>query len=537
MFLESTARFIGPGQAGIMNDNGTNWLTYHYYDGNNAGTPTLGLGQLTWSNGWPVFTNDWSAFYTFNVDARKHLGLYNGTLRNGAVITNEPGRSNVLSLNGVSQYALLPDSVANASTFAGWVKWNGGAEWQRIFDFGNGTTNYFFLTPAASTGNLRFAITTSGNGGEQIIEAPSPLPANSWCHVAVTLDGTNGILYLNANPVATNTSVTIRPWQTLARSNYLGHSQFPADPYFAGEIGSFRIFSRALSAAEIKDMAYAHPSLAHRYSFTNNAWDSIGMAHGMLVGNAVVTNGTLVLTGAAGDYVNLPCGLVSGSSAATFEFWATFGSNGAWASVFDFGTNSGANGQNYIFFTPHNVVDETQMEISTTGAGNAAVLAPGTFDNLTLHVVGIFDPANGYSAIYTNGVLALAQTNPIPALTNISTSWSFIGHSLFSAYPGLNASIDELRIYDGRLTPQEIAVNDQFGPGALALPITLVQSNSVSGLALSWPAWGVGFVPQSTGDLAGGVWTSLATTPTLGADQWSLTLPETNSVTFYRLQR
>ena len=36
MFLESTARFIGPGQAGIINDNGTNWLTYHYYDGNNA---------------------------------------------------------------------------------------------------------------------------------------------------------------------------------------------------------------------------------------------------------------------------------------------------------------------------------------------------------------------------------------------------------------------------------------------------------------------------------------------------------------------
>ena len=58
MFLESAARFIGPGQAGIMNDNGTCWLTYHYYDGNNQGTPTLGLGQLTWSaDGWPAFTN------------------------------------------------------------------------------------------------------------------------------------------------------------------------------------------------------------------------------------------------------------------------------------------------------------------------------------------------------------------------------------------------------------------------------------------------------------------------------------------------
>src|SRR5271165_1228629 len=137
MVLESTARYIGPGHAAIMNDNGTNWFTYHYYDGKNNGNATVGMNRIYWTaDGWPALTNDWSAFYTFNTDAREHLGLYNGTLQNGAVITNEPMRGNVLGLNGVSQYALLADPVANASTFAGWVKWNGGAAWQRIFDFG-----------------------------------------------------------------------------------------------------------------------------------------------------------------------------------------------------------------------------------------------------------------------------------------------------------------------------------------------------------------------------------------------------------------
>ncbi len=92
MVLESTARYIGPGQAGIMNDNGTNWFTYHYYDGNNNGDATLGMNQIYWTaNGWPAVTNDWSAFYPFNTDAREHLGLYNGTLKNGATVTNEPG--------------------------------------------------------------------------------------------------------------------------------------------------------------------------------------------------------------------------------------------------------------------------------------------------------------------------------------------------------------------------------------------------------------------------------------------------------------
>ena len=537
MFLESTARFIGPGQAGILNDNGTNWLTYHYYDGNNGGTATLGLGQVTWSaDGWPVFTNDWSAFYPFNTDAREHRGLYNGALEGGAVITNEPGRGNVLSLNGASQYALLPDSVANASTFAGWVKWNGGAAWQRIFDFGTGTGAYLYLTPAAGTGNLRFAITTSGTGGEQQINAPGPLPTNSWCHFAVTLNGVTGVLYLDGLPVATNASLTIRPWQTLARTNFIGHSQFPADPLFNGEIDSFRVFSRALSATEIRDLAYAHPALAHRYSFTNNAWDSIGMAHGTLLGGAVATNGALVLSGAAGGYVNLPGGLLSGSAAATIEFWATFGVNGNWARVFDFGTNSGGNGQNYVFFTPHNSSGAVQMEISVA-PGTATLAAPGTFDNRTLHVVCLADPANGYSAIYTNGVLELAQTNSFPALTNVSSSWSFLGRSLFSADAWLNASIGELRIYDGRLTPQEIAVNDQYGPHNLALPVTLGQSNAAAGLTLSWPSWAVGFAPQSVTNLAASGWTALTQTSSLAGDRWSLTLAKTNAVKFYRLQR
>jgi len=228
MVLESTARYIGPGHAAIMNDNGTYWFTYHYYDGNNNGVATVGLNRIYWTDdGWPALTNDWSAFYPLNTDAREHLALYNGTLQDSAVVTNEPGRGNVLSLNGISQYALLPVSVANAGSFAAWVKWNGGGgAWQRIFDFGNGTGRYLFLTPSNGiNGRLRFAITTNSNGAEQIIDGPAALPAGSWCHVAVTLDGAKGLLYLDGIPVGTNSGMTLRPWQTLARSNYLGKSQ------------------------------------------------------------------------------------------------------------------------------------------------------------------------------------------------------------------------------------------------------------------------------------------------------------------------
>ncbi|HWY29889.1 MAG TPA: LamG-like jellyroll fold domain-containing protein, partial [Candidatus Acidoferrum sp.] len=449
MVLESQARYIGPGHAAIMNDNGTNWFTFHYYDGNNNGNATVGMMRLNWAvDGWPALTNDWSAFYPFNRDAHEHLGLYNGTLMNGTSITNDPGLGSGLNLNGAANYVVLADPVANCSTLAAWIKWNGGAAWQRVFDFGTDTTNYFFLTPKASTGVMRFAITTASNGGEQQINAPSALPIGSWCHVAVTLDGTTGVLYLDGNPIATNSNLTIRPWQILAKNNYVGKSQWPADPLFNGEISSFRIFGRALSGAEIRDLAYAHPALAHRYSFTTNVWDSIGMAHGSLVGNAVVTNNALQLTGTAGGYVSLPGGLVSGSAALTVEFWVTFGANGNWARVFDFGNTTGTSGYNFVFYSPHTSNNSQQLSISTP-VSTANFVTPGILDNNAVHVVCILDPTNNYCAVYTNGVLQSSLTTTLPPLNGVSSAWSFIGRSLFSADAWLNATVDELRIYDG----------------------------------------------------------------------------------------
>jgi hypothetical protein len=228
--------------------------------------------------------------------------------------------------------------------------------------------------------------------------------------------------------------------------------------------------------------------------------------------------------------------LLSGSAAVTIEFWATFGVNGNWARVFDFGNISGSSGQNFLFYTPHNATAGQTLGFSTAAA-TANLNPAGTLDNRAVHVVCILDPTNNYAAIYTNGVLESALTGPLPAFSGISTAWSFIGRSLFSADAWLNASIDELRIYDGRLTPQEITANDQSGPDALEVPVTLLASSSAAGLTLSWPSWADGFTLQASRDLTSGVWTPVAQQPTLANNQWLLNLAPTNSAMFYRLQR
>ncbi|MCQ4209609.1 arabinan endo-1,5-alpha-L-arabinosidase [Streptomyces longispororuber] len=52
--LESHGSVIGPGGQSIMNDTDGDLIVYHYYDGNDNGTPKLGVNLLNWSTGWPV---------------------------------------------------------------------------------------------------------------------------------------------------------------------------------------------------------------------------------------------------------------------------------------------------------------------------------------------------------------------------------------------------------------------------------------------------------------------------------------------------
>lgn len=539
VFLETSGKYIGPGHAGIFAENGTNWFTYHYYDGNDNGTAKLGLAQLYWTaDGWPLVTNDWSAFYTFDVDAREHRAQYNGALQMGASIVTVPGRGRVLELNGSDAFALLPNPVANANSFAAWVYWNGGADWQRVFDFGNGTGKYFFLTPRSGQGTMRFGITLTGGGaGEGVIDAPFALPTNSWVHVAVTLDGVSkrGLLYFNGKAVGTNNNITARPWQTMARTNYIGKSQY-ADPLFKGRIDSFRIFGRTLTGADVEQLSRVHPALAHRYSFDGSSADSIGAANGRVVGSAVITNGYLRLPGTTGSYFNMPGGLVSGSSAVTLECWVTLGGNANWARIFDFGAMSGTSGANFLFYSPRMSATSQRFGFSTS-QGTANLDVSGTaLDNRSLHMVCIVDPSASTMMIYTNAVLMAARTGAMPPLTSVSTDWSFLGRSLFSADPFLSATIDEFRVYDGRLAPDEISASYEAGPDALSIPVVLTTITSPGSITLAWPSYAVGYTLEFSGSPAG-PWGAVPIAPVLSGNQWTVTVATASGPRFFRLKQ
>jgi hypothetical protein len=169
-------------------------------------------------------------------------------------------QNNAVTLSGNSQYVSLPTGIVSGlSTFSitAWVKLTMSPQWNRIFDFGNDTTTYMFLTPNSGS-TLRFSITTGGANMEEQINATS-LPTGTWEHVAVTLSGGMGVLYVQGAQVAQNTTFTLNP-SSLGNTmhNWLGRSQYAADPYLNGQIDNVRIYSRALSAGEVQALYAGH---------------------------------------------------------------------------------------------------------------------------------------------------------------------------------------------------------------------------------------------------------------------------------------
>lgn len=179
----------------------------------------------------------------------------NGTLVNGPLWV--AGRfGNAVDLDGSNDHIRLPNGVVDGltrCTISTWVNLDTVSNWSRIFDFGSNTTVNMFLTPRNGvTGTVRFAMTTGGAGGEQQITGSSAITAGVWTHVAVTLAGSTGVLYINGTEVGRNSSMSLTPDSLGATTqNYIGRSQYSADAYLNGRVDEFRIYAAALSASDV----------------------------------------------------------------------------------------------------------------------------------------------------------------------------------------------------------------------------------------------------------------------------------------------
>jgi len=228
------------------------------------------VSNLSYSQAMPDNGTRGIATFLFATNTWDGSGYRNNGMAVGApaYATGHNDQGHAIVLDGANSYVQLPVNIARASafTFAAWVYWGGGAAWQRIFDFGNDTSHYLFLTPRSGTGTLRFAI--NNGGGEQIIERVGTLASHSWQHVAITLNGTAARLYVNGVLVASSTGFSIAPSAFGPVKNYLGKSQFSADPLFSGQLEAVAIADYAMTPAQVSRLYQVAQDLTNlSYSF------------------------------------------------------------------------------------------------------------------------------------------------------------------------------------------------------------------------------------------------------------------------------
>jgi len=211
---------------------------------------TLGVGDMSTEPGAPVIQwTDGSPTSNCRADGDRRPG------RIGTALDFCQSASYVTLPNGT-----LGDLDGDWSVST-WIKPSALPTWARVLDLGASSSRSMFLTVNAGNGP-RFAITTNGAGGEQQLNySGQNFALDQWSHVAITVAGTTGTMYVNGQAVATGT-ITTSPadlGDTTGR-NYLGKSQYGSDPAFDGAIDDFALYGRALSADDVAALASGQPA-------------------------------------------------------------------------------------------------------------------------------------------------------------------------------------------------------------------------------------------------------------------------------------
>jgi len=218
--------------------------------------------------------------------------------------------------------------------------------------------------------------------------------------------------------------------------------------------------------------------LIHRYDFEGSGTavkDRVGTAHGVIARGATLSKldgkGVALLGGGdVGPYIDLPNGLVSSLTNATFEAWVTWGGGTDWQRIFDFGDstavmpeNNQANGKTYLFITPRSGSKVVQIGYSLNSVG-AEQDVPGSsaLPQTLTQVVAVVDDANDKLLLYVDGAKAgeRAWTDSLSKLNDVNV---WLGRSQYATDSELNAVYHEFRIYGAALSAPQVAAMFQAG--------------------------------------------------------------------------
>jgi hypothetical protein len=312
-------------------------------------------------------------------------------------------------------------------------------------------------------------------------------------------------------------------------------------------------------------VAVPTPVLIHRYSFseatgTTTVKDSVGTANGTLKGDLTLGggfsgSGKLSLpggtSGSGAPYVDLPNGLISSMTNATFEAWVTWNGAGpggdTWQRIFDFGDNTGGEdaqgtGLTYLFLTPLGGAGDVRFAATIGSNGAEQPILDGSAPlatNVVSYVAVSYDARVQNARLYVNGTNVASGTAPI-ALKQINDINVWLGRSQWND-PYFSGDFDEFRIWEGALSDAQIAADFTAGPDTVpAAPsnVSLGIALATPNVVISWSSDATGFALESSAALGSQAkWAAVSTPPVTNNGKSQVTVPIAGTAQFYRLRK
>jgi hypothetical protein len=207
------------------------------------------------TNGLP--TTGLVAYYPFDGNANDASGNgNNGTATNTVLTTDRFNQQSAFTFDGVSSSVTVPyNSSFNLDQFtiSAWINLADGnyLKAERII-----FNKEMIYEMAIIDQTLRFAIQPQGSSWAWI-DTGITLPKNEWIHVALKFDSNSlATVYMNGNPVKTAQFTGKLPYTyPNTGGDFFSIARRPGGSLFSGKIDEVRVYNRALSDAEVKQLA------------------------------------------------------------------------------------------------------------------------------------------------------------------------------------------------------------------------------------------------------------------------------------------
>ena len=376
----------------------------------------------------------------------------NGTHTNGPVVNQAGADGAAVSFDGIDDYVAIPDATSlkatDSITLAVWVHPTPSTNVDRMIVNKEGE----YELALSDTNAIKWAIANTSPGWVWH-QTTAVAPNDMWSHIVLVYDGTQVQTYLNGSLVSTvaASGVIGDAHPALNELRLGGRSNNPSGKYFGGRIDDVHLYTRALPAAEVKQLygLVGHWKFAEGSGTT--AADNSGLASAAsLSGGATWTtdcvgNSGLETNGSGG--VAQTASIFTPPAQGTVAFWMR--SSGAPAGT---ARIMGLGGDWEI-----RQINDGRVISDLCGDGGTTIgsTTPLTGIGQWYHFAATFDSSNETYAIYVDGKLETSGTNSVAMNQQAAAVLSFGTRTGSAEY--WQGALRDVRVYSRRLHAAEIA--------------------------------------------------------------------------------